>query len=178
MRGPWERIECTQGDLTLEHVDVIVNAANESLRGGGGVDGAIHRAAGPGLLEECLRRHPRGCPTGEVRITGGHELTARYVIHAVGPVWRGGAEREPELLASCYRAAIALAAEHGLCTIAFPAISSGAYGYPPERAAAEALAALAEALTLHEGIELARTVLFSDRLYTTWSQTRAGLAGG
>jgi O-acetyl-ADP-ribose deacetylase (regulator of RNase III) len=178
MREPWGRIECTHGDLTREHVDAIVNAANESLRGGGGVDGAIHRAAGPGLLEECAREHPGGCPTGEVRLTGGHELRARYVIHAVGPVWRGGNQGEAELLASCYTGAVALAAERGLRTLAFPAISCGVYGYPVELAAEVALAALAGALRAHEQIELARVVLFSDELVCTWSEARARLARG
>ncbi len=153
------RIEIRQGDITTLAVDGIVNAANPSLLGGGGVDGAIHRAAGPGLVEEC--RHLGGCPTGEARITGGHGLAARHVIHTVGPVWRGGGHGEKELLAACYRNSLALAAEHGLRTIAFPAISTGAYGFPPDLAAAIALRTIHAFLATHALPEKVVLVCFS-----------------
>jgi O-acetyl-ADP-ribose deacetylase len=164
MANPIERLTCIRGDLTLERTDAIVNAANEALRGGGGVDGAIHRAAGPALLAECIERHPDGCPTGEARITGGHQLAAQYVIHTVGPIWRGGTEGEPELLAACYHNSLELAVQHQLQTVSFPAISCGVYGYPLEAAAEIAVRELLAGLARHESIASARMVLFSDEL--------------
>src|SRR3989442_340829 len=135
--GAKERIELAEGDIAKQQVDAIVNAANTSLLGGGGVDGAIHRGAGPELLKEC--RALNGCPPGEAKITKGHRLQAKWVIHTVGPIWSGGNNREDELLASCYRNCFALAAKHEIKSIAFPSISTGAYGFPLERAADIAL---------------------------------------
>jgi O-acetyl-ADP-ribose deacetylase (regulator of RNase III) len=154
-------LEAAHGDITRQAVDAIVNAANETLLGGGGVDGAIHRAAGPELLDECRRLG--GCPTGEARITRGYRLVARHVIHTVGPVWSGGGASEAELLRRCYANALALAAEHALSSIAFPAISTGVYGYPLEPAATIAVTTVRAELAKPTSIALVRFVCFSER---------------
>ncbi len=152
-------LDLVQGDITRQNMDAIVNAANSSLLGGGGVDGAIHRAAGPQLLEET--RQIGGCPTGEARISGGYQLPAEHVIHAVGPIY--GNENAPELLASAHRNSLKLAHEHGLSTIAFPAISTGIYGYPLEEAAPIALGTVCDYVTDHTpGFKQVRFVLFTD----------------
>jgi len=145
-------IRCVLGDLTRAEVDAIVNAANTELRGGGGVDGAIHAAAGPELLAECIERYPDGCPTGEARLTHGYRLPARFVIHTPGPRWAGGDRGEPARLAASYANSVGLAAAEGIRTLAFPAISCGIYGYPHAAAAAVAVRALGEALARHPGI--------------------------
>lgn len=149
-------------------MDAIVNAANTSLLGGGGVDGAIHRAAGPELLAEC--RTLNGCPTGEVKITRGYRLPARFVIHAVGPVWHGGTRGEPQLLASCYRACFDLAKKHEIRKIAFPAISCGAYGYPIREAVAIAIRETKTALSRDETIQRALFACFTDEVFAAYAE--------
>jgi O-acetyl-ADP-ribose deacetylase len=158
------RVLLSRGDLTQESTDAIVNAANSSLLGGGGVDGAIHRAGGPAILEECRRiRDTRGpLPPGEAVITGAGRLACRHVIHTVGPIWEGGQRDEPETLARCYRSSLALAAAEGLRSVAFPSISTGAYGYPVEEAAKVATAAVRDTLLAGSPLVLVKWVLFSD----------------
>ncbi len=153
------RLILKQGDIVKEETEAIVNAANESLLGGGGVDGAIHRVGGPQILEECKKIG--GCKTGNAVITTGGKLRARYVIHTVGPVFRGGGRSEPELLASCYRRSLEVASVHGIKSLAFPSISTGAYGYPIERASRIALQTVADYLKDHPEIPEVRFVLFS-----------------
>jgi O-acetyl-ADP-ribose deacetylase len=155
-----ERIVLVQGDITRQEVDAIVNAANSSLLGGGGVDGAIHRAGGPAILDES--RTLGGCETGDAKATTAGELSAQYVIHTVGPVWQGGEHGEEQLLASCHRRALEVAAELGCRTVAFPAISTGVYGYPVDKAAEVALRTTSEELARHPEIERVTFVLFSD----------------
>jgi len=152
-------VESVLGDITRQQVNAIVNAANTTLLGGGGVDGAIHRSAGPELLEEC--RKIGGCPTGEARLTRGYRLPAKYVIHTVGPVWSGGKRREPELLRACYVNSLQVANEHGIKSVAFPSISTGAYRYPIEQAARIAVGTVREALSATTSVELVRFVCFS-----------------
>jgi len=169
------RVETLRADITTLRVDVIVNAANPSLLGGGGVDGAIHRAAGPGLLEEC--RGLGGASPGEAKMTGGHRLLARHVLHAVGPVWTGGQHREPELLTSCYRECLRLTAERGLVSIAFPAISTGVYGYPLEPATRLALAEVQRGLAAYPVLEQVILCCFSERALEVHDQVAAELFG-
>jgi O-acetyl-ADP-ribose deacetylase (regulator of RNase III) len=165
------RIRLSQGDITKLAVDAIVNAANSTLLGGGGVDGAIHRAAGPGLLAECVTL--LGCKTGNAKITGGHKLPAKHVIHTVGPVYRDGRHGEPELLASCYRRALALAVENGCKTIAFPAISCGVYGYPLDEACAIAVRDVRAFLDKDKTIEQVMFVAFGQVVLEAYERALA-----
>jgi O-acetyl-ADP-ribose deacetylase (regulator of RNase III) len=162
------KLELIEGDITLQDTEAIVNAANTGLRGGGGVDGAIHRAGGPAIMEEC--RKIGGCPTGEARITTGGRLKARYVIHAVGPVYAGGQRGEALLLASAYRRSLQLASERGIKSLAFPSLSTGAYGYPLAEAAPIALRTVMDYLADHPEIELVRFVLFGQEAFRAYQQ--------
>ena len=164
-----KRVVALEGDITEQRVDAIVNAANTSLLGGGGVDGAIHRSAGPELLAEC--RTLGGCPTGEARITVGYRLPARWVIHTVGPVWSGGGRGEDDLLAACYRNSLSLAVESGVRTIAFPAISTGVYGFPLERATAIAVSEVRRFLAEDASIEQLTFVCHGPRAYRVYTAT-------
>ena len=167
------KIEIIQGDITKQAADAIVNAANCSLLGGGGVDGAIHRAAGPELLQEC--RTLNGCRTGEAKITKGYRLPAKYVIHTPGPIWHGGNSGEAELLASCYRSCLTLAEEHGCKTVDFPSISTGVYHFPPDKAAAVAIGTISDFLKAHSGIERVRMVCFDWRTYECYQKALENL---
>lgn len=161
-----------RGDVTREDVDAIVNAANSSLLGGGGVDGAIHRAAGPELVAECATLG--GCPTGEARMTKGYRLPARHVIHTVGPVWRGGTAGEDEALASCFRESLRLAEEAGLASVAFPSISTGIYGFPVERASRIAVREVRSFLATARSVSLVKLVTFSERDLEAYRRAAAG----
>jgi O-acetyl-ADP-ribose deacetylase (regulator of RNase III) len=172
-----EKMELVRGDITRLETDAIVNAANSSLMGGGGVDGAIHRAAGPSLLEECVRVAkerrdiPNGpCPAGDAVITGAGKLPCKKVIHTVGPIWRGGNNGEPELLASCYRKSLLLAREAGLKSIAFPNISTGVYGYPKDKAAVVAVETVRKTLDELSGIEKVTFVCFDDENFRLYAE--------
>lgn len=168
------RVSLVKGDITLEETDAIVNAANSRLAGGGGVDGAIHRAGGPAVMEEC--RKIGGCPTGSAVMTTGGELRARFVIHAVGPIYKDGLHNEPVLLESAYRASLGLAVEKGLKSVAFPSISTGAYAYPVEEASTVALSTVLDFIRGNKGsLELVRFVLFSDSDYDVYSRTLRSL---
>lgn len=164
-----ERVEIVEGDITQQRVDAIVNAANETLLGGGGVDGAIHRLAGPELLEEC--RSLGGCPTGQAKITKAYRLPARWVIHTVGPIWRGGGNREDDLLADCYRNCYRIVESRGIRTLAFPAISTGVYAFPLERATRIALAETREFLRRSTSLERAIFVCFGRKTFQVYLET-------
>ncbi len=170
------RIELVQGDITSQQVDAIVNAANSRLAGGGGVDGAIHRAAGPTLMEETRVKCPNGCPTGSAVATSAGRLAAKFVFHAVGPIWRGGVAGEADLLVSAYRRCLELAVEHACRSIAFPALSTGAYGYPMDLAAERSLSAVREFLLVQQQPEVVRFVLFDGGSFGAFARTLEAMA--
>lgn len=170
------RLELVRGDITKQCADAIVNAANTSLLGGGGVDGAIHRAAGPKLLEEC--QDLGGCQTGEAKITRGYNLPAKFVIHTPGPIWRGGASHEDELLANCYTSCLSLAVENGCKTVAFPSISTGVYHFPLDRAAAIAVGAIWSFLETDRALERVRIVCFDDTTLAAYNKALSAVGRG
>jgi O-acetyl-ADP-ribose deacetylase (regulator of RNase III) len=172
-----QTLELHQGDITAEEVDAIVNAANSRLAGGGGVDGAIHRRGGPSIMAETNQKFPDGCPTGSAVISGAGNLPAKYVLHAVGPIWRGGNRGEAEQLASAYRRCLELAVEHDCRSVAFPALSTGAYCYPMDQAARVALSAAIDFFQQHGKPELVRFVLFGDGAYGAFSAALEELSG-
>lgn len=170
------RLELVQGDITRQEVDAIVNAANSALAGGGGVDGAIHQAAGPSIMEETDRRYPEGCPTGSAVVTAAGDLPAKWIFHAVGPVWRGGGQGEPSLLKSAYQTCLELALEQNCQSIAFPALSTGAYGYPIDLAAEHSLTTIRDFLTSKQQPPLVRVVLFDGGAYGAFSRVLESMA--
>lgn len=170
------RLELVQGDITRQAVDAIVNAANSRLAGGGGVDGAIHRAAGPTLMEETRTKYPDGCPTGSAVATSGGALSAKFVFHAVGPIWRGGVSGEVELLKSAYRRCLELATEHSCRSLAFPAISTGVYGYPIDLAAEASLSVTREFLLAQKQPDLVRFVLFDGGAFGAFARVLETMA--
>ncbi|HEX5445757.1 MAG TPA: O-acetyl-ADP-ribose deacetylase [Pirellulales bacterium] len=170
-------IELHQGDITDEQTDAIVNAANAELAGGGGVDGAIHRRGGPAIMAETRQRYPQGCPTGSAVISAAGKLAARHVIHAVGPVWQGGTRQEAERLAGAYRRSLQLAVEHDCASIAFPSLSTGAYGYPIDQASRVAVTAVRDFLTEHQRPELVRFVLFGPAAFGEFLAAMNELSG-
>ena len=170
-------LELVQGDITLQQVDAIVNAANRRLAGGGGVDGAIHRRGGPAIMEETRRRYPQGCATGRAVITAAGDLPSRFVIHAVGPVWKGGSKGEPALLASAYRSCLEVAMAHECRSIAFPSLSTGAYRYPVIQAARTAISAVIEFLADHRAPEVVRFVLFDEATWRAYAAALTSVTG-